>query len=45
MYERLPLLLMKKIAKTDEEREHINSIDLEIKKKSFEITSCSIFDG
>lgn len=34
MYERLPLLLMKKIAKTDEEREYINSIELEIKNKN-----------
>ena len=33
MYERLPLLLMKKNAKTDEEREYINSIELEIKNK------------
>ena len=34
MYERLPLLLMKKNAKTDEGREYINSIELEIKNKN-----------
>lgn len=31
MYERVSLLLMKKNAKTDKEREYINSIELEIK--------------
>ncbi len=35
MYEGLPLLLMKKIAKTDEEREFLDSIELKIKNKNY----------